>query len=77
MAKFHAIGRRKTSVARVYMDEGAGSITVNGKDYKDYKEEATSYLTAALVIAIVAVLHKLAIRFMGAYWNLLARTNSV
>jgi small subunit ribosomal protein S9 len=36
MAKFHAIGRRKTSVARVYMDEGAGSITVNGKDYKDY-----------------------------------------
>ena len=36
MAKFPAIGRRKTSVARVYMDEGAGSITVNGKDYKDY-----------------------------------------
>ena len=36
MAKFHAIGRRKTSVARVYMDEGAGSIIVNGKDYKDY-----------------------------------------
>ena len=36
MAKFHAIGRRKTSVARVYMDEGTGTITVNGKDYKDY-----------------------------------------
>ena len=36
MAKFHAIGRRKTSVARVYMDEGTGTITVNGKDYKNY-----------------------------------------
>ena len=36
MAKFHAIGRRKTSVARVYMDEGTGTITVNSKDYKDY-----------------------------------------
>ena len=35
MAKFHAIGRRKTSVARVYMDEGAGNVTVT-KDYKDY-----------------------------------------
>jgi small subunit ribosomal protein S9 len=36
MAKFHAIGRRKSSVARVYMDEGNGAITINGKDYKDY-----------------------------------------
>ena len=36
MAKFHAIGRRKSSVARVYMDEGKGAITINGKDYKDY-----------------------------------------
>ena len=31
-----AVGRRKTSVARVYMDEGTGTITVNSKDYKDY-----------------------------------------
>ncbi|MEY2964135.1 MAG: ribosomal protein [Bacteroidota bacterium] len=36
MAQFHAIGRRKSSVARVYMDEGTGTITINGKDYKDY-----------------------------------------
>ena len=46
MAKFHAIGRRKTSVARVYMDEGAGSITVNGKDYKDYFNTAPFALQA-------------------------------
>ncbi|HEU5166850.1 MAG TPA: 30S ribosomal protein S9, partial [Chitinophagaceae bacterium] len=32
----HAIGRRKTSVARVYVQSGAGKITVNKKDYTNY-----------------------------------------
>ncbi len=29
-------GRRKTSVARVFLREGNGKITVNGKEVKDY-----------------------------------------
>lgn len=29
-------GRRKTSVARVYLREGSGKISVNGKDVSDY-----------------------------------------
>jgi small subunit ribosomal protein S9 len=29
-------GRRKTSVARIYMSKGNGSIEVNGRDYKSY-----------------------------------------
>ena len=29
-------GRRKTSVARVYMTPGQGNITINGKDIKAY-----------------------------------------
>ena len=32
----HAIGRRKTSIARIYMEPGNGTITVNKKDYKEY-----------------------------------------
>ena len=32
----NALGRRKTSVARVYLKPGSGAITVNGKDYKTY-----------------------------------------
>jgi small subunit ribosomal protein S9 len=32
----HTIGRRKTSVARIYMTSGSGKITVNDKDYKEY-----------------------------------------
>ncbi len=36
MSTVHKIGRRKTSVARVYVKPGAGKMTVNGKDAKEY-----------------------------------------
>ena len=36
MAVTHTIGRRKTSVARVFLKEGKGDITVNKKNFKDY-----------------------------------------
>ena len=36
MSIVHKIGRRKTSVARVYVKPGSGVITVNGKDAKEY-----------------------------------------
>ena len=36
METIHTIGRRKASVARIYMSEGKGKITVNGKDFKEY-----------------------------------------
>jgi small subunit ribosomal protein S9 len=29
-------GRRKTSVARVYIRDGSGLITINGKEYREY-----------------------------------------
>jgi small subunit ribosomal protein S9 len=32
----NAVGRRKEAVARVYLNKGAGSITVNEKEYKAY-----------------------------------------
>jgi small subunit ribosomal protein S9 len=32
----NTIGRRKTSVARIYMQSGAGNVLVNGRDYKTY-----------------------------------------
>ena len=32
----HTIGRRKTAVARVYVQTGNGTIKVNNKDYKEY-----------------------------------------
>lgn len=32
----NAIGRRKASIARVYLTKGEGNISVNGKDFKNY-----------------------------------------
>ena len=36
METIHTIGRRKTSVARVYLSNGKDIFTVNNKDFKDY-----------------------------------------
>lgn len=32
----HAVGKRKTAVARVYLRPGSGRIIVNQKDFQDY-----------------------------------------
>jgi len=34
--KFHAVGRRKTSVARIYLKPGSGKWEVNGRTLGDY-----------------------------------------
>jgi len=36
MEMINSIGRRKASIARVYLMNGSGKITINGKDLKDY-----------------------------------------
>ena len=36
MEVINAIGRRKSAVARVYLSEGTGKITINKKDIKDF-----------------------------------------
>ena len=40
MEMINAIGRRKASVARVYLTSGEGKIVINGKDYKEYFPQA-------------------------------------
>jgi|TARA_B110000003_G_scaffold141562_1_gene143026 small subunit ribosomal protein S9 len=41
MEVIHTIGRRKTSVARIFLSKGKGKITVNKKNYTDYFTTAT------------------------------------
>lgn len=36
MEVVHKIGRRKTAVARVYLSQGSGEITINQKKLEDY-----------------------------------------
>jgi len=39
--RFHAVGRRKTSVARVYLKPGSGTWEVNGRTLGDYFPRAS------------------------------------
>jgi small subunit ribosomal protein S9 len=41
MEVINAIGRRKEAVARIYMSEGKGQITINKRDLADYFPPAT------------------------------------
>jgi small subunit ribosomal protein S9 len=41
MEIIHTIGRRKTSVARLFVSEGKGEIMVNSKNYTDFFPTAT------------------------------------
>ena len=54
--KFYGTGRRKSSVARVYVTPGKGKIIVNGLDVNEYMPYATLVmdLSQPLVIANVA-----------------------
>jgi small subunit ribosomal protein S9 len=36
MEPINALGRRKAAVARVFLSDGKGKITVNDRDYKEY-----------------------------------------
>jgi small subunit ribosomal protein S9 len=55
MEKINQSGRRKTSVARVYLSKGKGAITVNGRDFKEYFSVGTLqyYVEQSLNIANV------------------------
>lgn len=41
MGTIHKIGRRKCAVARVYVTEGSGNITVNKREFANYFPTAT------------------------------------
>ena len=36
----YATGRRKTSIAKIWLKKGNGQISINGKDYKEYFKRA-------------------------------------
>ena len=45
MEVFNALGRRKSAIARVYMNTGSGNITLNGRTLEEYfKEDTLRYI---------------------------------
>lgn len=61
MEMINAVGRRKASVARVYLSKGEGKVTINGKEVKEYfpqvhiQHAVTDPLTAVEVAGIYDV----------------------
>ena len=55
MEMINALGRRKASVARVYLYKGNGTFTVDGKDYKDYFPSANIQMKLEDPLATVDV----------------------
>ena len=55
MEVINTIGRRKAAVARVYVNDGKGQITVNHKDYKEYFPQETLQYVIEQPIKIVEV----------------------
>jgi len=58
MEVVNALGRRKTAVARIYLTDGKGSITVNKRDYKDYFPTATLQYVVLQPFEITGTLDK-------------------
>jgi small subunit ribosomal protein S9 len=56
MEPINALGRRKAAVARVYLSDGKGKITVNGRDYKEYfGAETLQYVVLQPLVLLNAV----------------------
>jgi small subunit ribosomal protein S9 len=51
----HGVGRRKSSIARIWLRPGKGSIVVNGKDFKEYFETEVTRLDASKVFRVMTV----------------------
>lgn len=68
MSKYYeAVGRRKTSVARVRLFEGGEGVEVNGKNYKDYFkiDRQRSAVTAPLEKVVLADKLKATVKVTG------------
>ena len=58
MEVINAIGRRKSSVARVYVSEGSGKITINKKDIDVYFPSAILQYVVRQPLALLDVVGK-------------------
>lgn len=56
MEPINAIGRRKAAVARVFLSDGKGKITVNDRDYKEYfGAETLQYVVTQPLVVLNAI----------------------
>lgn len=58
-ANIHAVGKRKSAVARVYLRPGSGRITVNQRDFADYFPMETTRNLASQPLKLLNAGHDL------------------
>jgi small subunit ribosomal protein S9 len=58
MESINAIGRRKAAVARVYLMDGKGKITVNDRDYKEYFGAGTLQYVVTQPLVLLNLIEK-------------------
>ena len=54
----NTIGRRKTAVARIWMSEGTGAITINGRSFEDYLPSIDLQNSVLAPLQAVSLLNK-------------------
>lgn len=59
---FTGVGKRKTAIARVYLKEGAGAVTINKRTLEDYFKRPTSRMMVEQALKLTDVLSKVDIR---------------
>jgi small subunit ribosomal protein S9 len=57
--RFYATGKRKTSVARVWLQPGTGQIVINRKPADDYLDRETNKMVIAQPLVLTGTLGKL------------------
>ena len=67
MESINTIGRRKAAVARVYLSDGKGKITINGRDYKEYfgAETLQYVVTQPLLLLNIAEKYDIVVNLEG------------
>jgi small subunit ribosomal protein S9 len=62
MEPVNAIGRRKAAVARVYLSDGKGNITINNRDFKEYFGAETLQYVVTQPLVLLNIVDKYDIR---------------
>ncbi|MGA2935539.1 MAG: 30S ribosomal protein S9 [Syntrophobacteraceae bacterium] len=57
--RFYATGKRKTSIARVWLQPGTGQIVINRKPADDYLDRETNKMVIAQPLVLTGTLGKL------------------
>jgi small subunit ribosomal protein S9 len=65
MEVVNTIGRRKKAVARIYVNEGKGNITINKREFKEYFTTNTLQYIVVQPLNIVEAVEKYDIRLIS------------